>query len=145
MRESQDRTENPRTVLVVDDEPLVLSVAARMLTVAGYKALTASSGSDALALCLEEAEPIDVLLTDVNMPNMNGFELARRIVSHKANVPIMFMTGQASESAYRVLIQSQPGMDGHEVIFKPFTSSELTRRIDSLLEKSQRLNIDRQN
>ena len=66
-----------RTVLVVDDDPLVLEVTADMLRDLGCGVVTAPSGMDALDRLSENAN-IEILVTDLNMPGMNGYELAQR-------------------------------------------------------------------
>ncbi|MBX6363454.1 MAG: response regulator [Gemmatimonadetes bacterium] len=73
---------NPPRVLVVDDEPMMLEIAEDLLRAAGFDVLTASRGTDALALTAEERP--DVVLLDIMMPGMDGREVCRRIKSDPA-------------------------------------------------------------
>jgi CheY-like chemotaxis protein len=88
-------------VLIVDDEPIVRDVTQRMLQLAGYSTLTTADGVEALDLCTSSARPIDLLLTDIKMPRMNAADLAHCLAEHKPGMPIMFMTGNASDSEAR--------------------------------------------
>ncbi len=129
--------DTPKTVLVVDDEPIVLGIARKALERAGFSVVTAENGQSALDLCTGLERSIDLLLTDIKMPRMNGVELARCIADHKPGVPILFMTGNASDSEAKELLTAQPGMDGHATIRKPFKSRDLVERVQGLLQSSE--------
>jgi CheY-like chemotaxis protein len=108
-----------------------------MLQLAGYSTLTAADGVEALDLCTSSTHPIDLLLTDIKMPRMNGADLAYCLAEHRPGMPIMFMTGNASESEVKRILTSQPGLDGHAVIGKPFTMGKLVSAIERLMAKSE--------
>jgi len=100
---------NGPTVLVVDDEPAVRHVITRLLSEAGYRVLTAMSGPEALDR-LQEAGPIQVLLTDLRMPTMNGVQLALRVLHLWPGTRVVIMAAYPSEDplAWPVLIKPFP-------------------------------------
>jgi two-component system, cell cycle sensor histidine kinase and response regulator CckA len=81
-----------QTILVVDDEPLVLKLCSQILTQAGYSVLAASDGKSAIKVC-ESGAPIDAALLDVIMPGMNGPELADSLAKWRPEIRIVFMSG----------------------------------------------------
>ena len=82
------------TVLVVDDEPVVRLVAARLLERRGYGVVQAADALQALQQLEDAASPIDLVLTDVRMPYVSGVELAAMIRERWPRVPVLFMSGQ---------------------------------------------------
>jgi CheY-like chemotaxis protein len=80
-----------KNVLLVDDEPAVLTSIGLMLETAGYQAQTASSGAEALAAL--KKTPFDLLIVDNHMPGMSGLELANTAKSHWPTLPILMFTG----------------------------------------------------
>ncbi|HET7281967.1 MAG TPA: response regulator [Sphingomicrobium sp.] len=107
------------TVLLVEDEPTVRSVAERALTRHGYTVITAESGEDALAV-LAKNEPIDLLISDVVMPGMDGPTMVREARQSRPELKILFMSGYAEE-------QLRKSIDIENVNFlpKPFSVTEL--------------------
>jgi CheY-like chemotaxis protein len=87
----------PRTVLVVDDEPKVRAVAAAFLETLGYQVLQAGDGLQALELFDEHRDEIALVLSDVMMPEFDGFELAQTLAEIGCKAPIGFMTGCVPE------------------------------------------------
>lgn len=102
-----------RTVLVVDDEPLVLEVTATMLEDLGCSVVTAGSGGEALAV-LSENHQIEILITD-NMPGMDGYELADQAARIRPELRILLLSGREG--------------DGHglPMLRKPFLEEDLAR------------------
>ncbi len=80
------------TVLVVDDEEMLRLVVCRELREAGFVVLEAGNGSEALRLVQQDAEPIDVVVTDVMMPGMDGHELGRQLARHQPALPVVYMS-----------------------------------------------------
>lgn len=122
------------TILVVEDEPSVRDVTARILTRLGYKVLTAAEAGQARRLLADTALPRpDLLLTDVMMPGMTGPELAERVAAEHPGIRILFMSGYPGDELDRV------GLRAEEVEFlqKPFTPAELAERIRDLLEEPE--------
>ena len=107
------------TVLLVEDEPMVRSVAERALTRHGYSVITADNGEDALAI-LAKNEPIDLLISDVVMPGMDGPTMVREARQSRPELKILFMSGYAEE-------QLRKSIDIENVNFlpKPFSVTEL--------------------
>ena len=81
-----------RTVLVVDDEELLRHYVARVIANEGYRVFVAGDGLDALALFDIGAPPIDLVITDIKMPVMDGIETTRRIVSQYPNIRVLVLT-----------------------------------------------------
>jgi len=107
------------TVLLVEDEPMVRSVAERALTRHGYTVITADNGEDALAI-VNGGEPIDLLISDVVMPGMDGPTMVREARKSRPELKILFMSGYAEE-------QLRKSIDIENVNFlpKPFSVIEL--------------------
>src|ERR1700694_868443 len=85
-------------ILVVDDEPAVLNLVKLILKTARYAVLTACSGQQALAFAENQKRSIDLLLTDINMPQISGLELACRVSEIVPHLPVIFMTGCREDS-----------------------------------------------
>ncbi|HEV8530825.1 MAG TPA: response regulator, partial [Methylomirabilota bacterium] len=81
------------TILVVDDDPEVLALAADLLGVAGYKVMSTGDPCEALRFARTRSEPIHLLLTDVLMPFMSGSKLAEELRSIHPEVKVLFMSG----------------------------------------------------
>jgi signal transduction histidine kinase/ActR/RegA family two-component response regulator len=117
------------TVLVVEDEPAIMRLAERILSRNGYKTLVASDARDALKIL--EAEDVDLVLTDVVMPQMSGKELATRMGLSRPDAKVIYMSGYSEE------IIAQHGLLSVEESYlqKPFSSEDLLRRIDQTLSR----------
>ena len=121
-------TSRAATVLIVDDEPTVLAVAARMLERAGYRAIAAPDGETALAE-LASGTSIDVVLLDVTMPGLNGAEVHARIREIDGTVPVVAMSGFSEEETRQRFASVGPV----GFIPKPFTPSALAEVVASTL------------
>ena len=115
----QDELWGSGTVLLVEDEPMVRSVAERALTRHGYTVITADNGEDALAV-LDSGEEIALLISDVVMPGMDGPTMVREARKTRPDLKILFMSGYAEE-------QLRNSIDIEHVNFlpKPFSVTEL--------------------
>ena len=111
-----------RKLLVVDDEPLVRMGTADMLEEMGHEVLEAANGTDALRL-LDEHSDIDAVVTDYAMPQMNGAQLARLVHEKHAKLPVLLITGFASEALDPAMPQ----------LLKPFRHDDLADAIEHLL------------
>jgi two-component system cell cycle sensor histidine kinase/response regulator CckA len=118
------------TVLLVEDEPQVRSVASRMLMRLGYSVLEAKSPEDALDVAEHAGLNIDVLLTDLVMPQMNGRELADRLIARHPKLKVMFMSGYTEDAVI------QRGVAAHSVAFlpKPLTPDALAHSLRNVLD-----------
>ncbi|MEU7908036.1 PAS domain S-box protein [Actinoplanes sp. NPDC049118] len=115
------------TVLVVEDEPALGRIVARILTEGGYLVLSAVSGPDALALDAEQG--CDMLLTDVIMPEMSGPRLVELLEQRHSGLPVLFMSGYSDG-----LLGSHNVLDPDiAFIEKPFTGEGLLRAVDAVL------------
>lgn len=115
-------------ILVVDDEAPVRRAVARLVTGAGFHAIAAADGAEALAIL--EKEPIDLLLTDVVMPGMSGVALAALVAERFPRTAIVFMSGYAHDAI------TEHGLDSTKVPYlqKPFTRLELVRWVERTLK-----------
>lgn len=121
------------TVLVVEDDPAVRLLVIDVLEMLGYQALEAADGNAAIRL-LESTEAVDMLVTDVGLPGMNGRQLADVARQQRPGLPVLFMTGYAKQAASADFLE--PGMD---MISKPFNLDALAKRVrDMLAENDQR-------
>ena len=121
------------TILLVEDEPLILEMATAMLTPLGYTVLPAATPATALRLAREHAGTIDLLLTDVVMPEMNGRELAARLVEIRPGLRRLFMSGYTADViASRGVLE-----EGVEFVQKPFTRKRLVARIRQVLDRQE--------
>jgi two-component system, cell cycle sensor histidine kinase and response regulator CckA len=116
-----------RTILLVEDEQLVRDAALAILASHGCRVLVAGDPKVALGLCADHPGTIDLLLTDVIMPGMNGRELAERALELRPDLRVLFMSGYTEGSIAGVL---EPGV---EFVDKPFTPDGLVRRVVDLL------------
>ncbi len=117
------------TTLVVEDEQLVRDLVCRTLRRAGYTVLVASNGEEALAVSRATPGAIDLVVTDVVMPRMNGSELASRLAVERPGIRVLFVSGYANE-----ILDVRGGLvPGTEYLQKPFTPSVLLDRVRELL------------
>ncbi len=119
------------TVLVVDDEPAVRAIAARILKRAGFRILQAPDGAGALEL-IDRHGPPNVVLTDVMMPGISGAELARRLKERWPGLPIVFMSGYSAEDLHR---QGATATEG-DLIQKPFMPDALVASVTAALSRA---------
>ncbi|GMV24231.1 MAG: hypothetical protein AMXMBFR58_02620 [Phycisphaerae bacterium] len=116
------------TILLVDDEALVRSVAAMTLKAAGYRVIEAASPEDAMVVSETHDGPIHLLLSDVSMPTMNGAKLARIIRQSRPGLRVVLSSGYGEEST--------SGADDVLFLAKPYTPDELLAHIRTALAKA---------
>lgn len=112
-------------VLVAEDEPVVRDIIASLLRGLGYHAIEASSAEEALATSLDQ--PVDLVLADVDLPDMSGRDLAERLAERSPATRVLFMSGFDDDAA---------GRASGAFLQKPFTGSTLGRRIRDLLDQA---------
>jgi len=117
------------TVLVVEDEQDVRDLVERILTRAGYKVKACSGAGEAITLCRESSESIDLLLSDVVMPDMPGSDLAE-IIRSSGKIKTLFMSGYTEN----VIVHRNILDEGVNFINKPFSSRELLRKVREVLD-----------
>jgi len=121
------------TVLIVEDEDAVRRLAERILRSAGYQVLAAASGGDALVLCEKLGDAIDLLLTDVVMPQMSGRELAERLSKSSPGLKVLYMSGYTDNA----IVHHGVLDPGTRFIGKPFAAAELTRKVREVLDEGK--------
>ena len=114
------------TILVVDDEEPVRKMMAKMLQRSGFTILEAPGGTEALEICGQH-NGIQLLITDVTMPGLNGFDLADQVAERWPSLKILFISGYANGYAFRRKIADRP------LLGKPFTADELCAKVRELL------------
>jgi len=117
------------TVLIVEDEEWVLNLSKEMLATLGYKVLAAMRTDEAVRLTREYAGNIDLLLTDVVMPDMNGKDLAERIMTIKPGIKRLYMSGYTADVITRQGILDE----GIQFIQKPFSLRDLAAKVREAL------------
>jgi two-component system, cell cycle sensor histidine kinase and response regulator CckA len=120
-----------RTILVVDDDPVVRNLVARALERIGYFVCEAESGELALELLARRTPAVDLVLTDIMMPQLSGLDLARLVAERWPELRLVFMSGGIVPSA------TQRPSDVPEVpcLRKPFTSQQLAEWVRSALDR----------
>ena len=118
------------SVLIVDDQYSVGTIIAKYLEKKGYKAIQASSSQEVLEYLVENKNNIDLLLTDIVMPEINGIDLANIVRKQNSNIKILLMSAYSNDPAIRGKIDSH----GYEFIEKPFDYDDLQLRISSILQ-----------
>ncbi len=117
-----------RTVLLVDDNDYVRQMICVILELANYRVIEAGSGDHALDLSDKHQGPIDLLLTDIQMPGMKGDELAEAMLQRRPGIKVLCMSGDLG-----VLLDRCTSASDVPFIAKPFRSEELLGRIASLI------------
>ena len=125
-----DSVRGTETVLVVEDEPEVRSLVERVLKSHGYRVLVADRPSEALTISSKPEVRLDLMVTDVIMPEMNGCELARRLHSDRPEMPILFLSGYTDQAIARQGILN-PGV---ALLEKPFRPRDLAARVREALD-----------
>ena len=119
-------------VLVVDDEPDIIRLVARVMEVLGHDVVTASNGPKALEMA--RTEQPDLIVVDLDLPQLNGLEVCKKVKTGAAtsHIPIVMMT-----AAYVSLADAKraSGVGADEYIFKPFMSETLMRTVARLLPR----------
>src|SRR6516225_9693487 len=121
------------TVLVVEDDDLILDAMTRMLVREGYLVLTAASGHDAIGLLHAPLQPINVLVLDVNLPDVSGIDLCARIRELHPNLPVVVCTGSTDPADADGLAN----MGVHGYFHKPVSMVDLLASVEGTLPCAQ--------
>ena len=116
-------------ILLVEDQTFVRQAMAAALTSSGYTVLIAADGAQALEACRDASQPIDLLVSDMVMPGMNGDELAKRFQAVHPSGRVLLMSGYAEELTSRPWFPSQSSC-----LRKPFSAGTLIKVVGELLE-----------
>jgi CheY-like chemotaxis protein len=115
--------------LVVEDEPTVRRLACRVLRANGYQVIEAGDPATALKIAGEQAQPMDLLVTDIVMPGMTGPALAERLLAGWPLLKVLYITGYAEEAIQRQGLLPAGGA----LLEKPFTAQQLTDQVRQVL------------
>jgi CheY-like chemotaxis protein len=117
------------TILLVEDEPMILEMTTEMLELIGYRILAANRPGKAIQMAGEYPGTIHLLLTDVVMPEMNGWDLASKLLTRRPDLKCLFMSGYTAD------VITQQGFLNKDMSFiqKPFSMSDLTGKIREVL------------
>ena len=119
----------PETILLVEDEPAVRSVARRTLERKGFRVIEAANGEEALRVADQDGVTIDLLLSDVLMPGTTGSALAEELRKRHSGLKVLLMSGY--DESY--LAAHTSPVAGAEFLEKPFTPSDLVSKVQSTL------------
>ena len=128
-RDPKAESRGPETILIVEDEELVRNLGAQILESRGYNVLKASDGAEALTV-IENEPLIDLLITDVMMPNMSGPQLSEKAALIRPSLKMLFMSGYTDDALFRQGIKEKDG----NFIQKPFSYDTLIRKVRARLD-----------
>lgn len=131
MQIDDTRSAGGGTILLVDDEDMVLEVGARVLEKLHYAVLTAGNGQDAVALFARHADRIALVILDMNMPGMSGGVVFEELRKLKPDVKILLTSGYGLDGQIQELLAS--GACGF--VQKPFSIAALTQKLSGILLK----------
>lgn len=119
-----------KTVLVVEDEPLILALSVAILKRQGYRVLSAADGVEGAVQFAREFQSIDILVTDISLPGMRGPDLARFARQFRSDLKVLFASG----SLHLEVPNPTTIIEGSAYLSKPFTTQELLSTVQALLD-----------
>ena len=130
--ERKEALQSGHTILLVEDEEAILEMTGEMLESFGFKVISARSPGEAINLSIETSDKIDILLTDVVMPEMNGRDMAEKIMTYHPDIKCVFMSGYTAD-----VIASHGILDeGMNFLHKPFTMKKLRETLEQVAGKN---------
>ncbi|HBZ56783.1 MAG TPA: hypothetical protein DEO88_15380, partial [Syntrophobacteraceae bacterium] len=127
--------EGTETVLLVDDEEMIRKLTAEVLRGCGYTVMAAGHGEEAIRMCSDCDHPVDLLITDLVMPGMNGLELAERLNLLIPSLKVLYMSGYATRS----IDQGKILKVGRNFLQKPFSPAVLAQTVRRILDEPRAL------
>ena len=124
--------QHSRTVLVVEDDTQIRILMAAILKRGGYQVLMADNGGAAQALCRDHDGPIDLLLTDMMMPDMNGREVADRLRSQRPALKVLIVSAYGGSPS----VMNEMETSGIPFLAKPVTPSVLLNKVQEVLGRA---------
>jgi DNA-binding response OmpR family regulator len=123
-----------KKVLIAEDEPDIRGLVAFSLQYAGFVVVEALNGEEAIKKA-EEEQP-DLILLDVRMPKMNGYEACRKLKAQEStkHIPVIFLSARGQEAEIKHGLE----LGAEEYILKPFAPDELYRRVETILRRLER-------
>ncbi|MBI4566540.1 MAG: response regulator [Planctomycetes bacterium] len=131
--ETRSYSKASETILLLEDDDALRGFACRVLRMRGFTVLEAGSGEDAIKISITHPGPIDLLLTDIVMPEMNGPEVARQIRKVRKGIRVLYMSGY-SENA---IVHQGVLEPGTSLLEKPFSLQALARKVREVLDAPQ--------
>jgi CheY-like chemotaxis protein len=132
VREADNEGLMKQTILLVEDETIIRGLMCEVLEREGYKVLACADPKEGIETCLRNSAQIDLLLTDVVMPGMNGREMANQILEILPELRVVFMSGYTEQA----LLQGELS-PRFEYLQKPFTLETLTRKLAQALAQTE--------
>ena len=123
--------EKPRTILLIEDEPVVENVIRKLLEREGYNVLSAADGQDALKLFEQHSGVLALMLVDIALPDVSGAEFIERIPTLTPRIPVVFITGLGTLDR-QVLELTRKNFP---VLYKPFRPAELVRAVATAIAR----------
>ncbi len=120
------------TILLIEDDPMVRAVALRGLTANGYNVIEATNGNEGLLAYASHAREIALVITDVIMPGITGYEVEAELRKRNPNLPVLFMSGYSRESLNR----SSGDAPARPFLSKPFTPDTLAEKVREMMDQS---------
>jgi two-component system cell cycle sensor histidine kinase/response regulator CckA len=118
------------TVLLAEDDDALRALASRVLVALGYNVLLARTGREALRIVADHRGPIDLIATDVVMPEMNGSQLVEKVLEARPDIRVLFMSGYTDDEVMRRGV-----IDGQTAFLqKPFTPDLLAHKVREVLD-----------
>ncbi|OPX28819.1 MAG: hypothetical protein B1H06_02540 [Candidatus Cloacimonas sp. 4484_143] len=116
---------NKARILIVDDEPINIMIAERILQKNGYETISVNHGNDALEIL--QTKPVDLILLDIMMPDINGFEVCGKLMQNEKtkDIPVIFLTAVTDKES--IIKGFEVG--GKDYLTKPFNTTELVARV----------------
>jgi DNA-binding NtrC family response regulator len=133
-RETEAAPEDTACILVVEDEQLVRDLAERVLSLHGYRVLSAPEGRTALSLFKEHGKAIDLVLLDLTMPGLSGAEVFESMVAERPDARVLITSGYAEEEGQNLM--RHPAVVGF--LGKPYRIDRLLERVQSALPSERR-------
>lgn len=128
-RYAQPNSDERLRILIVDDDASLRKILYRILESGGYDVLSAGSGDEALAICRRSSPAVDLLITDYNMPGMNGLELGRECTAIQSELPVLHISGAPLDEGLRAELEKPL----RRFLPKPFRRDELLRTCKEML------------
>ncbi|HMK52632.1 MAG TPA: response regulator, partial [Thermodesulfobacteriota bacterium] len=120
---------NKERVLVVDDEASVREMVSKIINLIGHEVVTTGSGKEALEIL--KKEPFSIMITDVKMPEMDGFELMKEVSTQFPNIHMICMTAHGASYTYTDVV----GAGATDYITKPFTIDEMRAKLNRVVRE----------
>ena len=121
-------------ILLVDDEEMIVELESRMLERFGYRVTSSRNGAEALEIFRASPDSFDLVVTDMNMPNMTGDRLAGELIAIRQDIPVIICTGFSE----RISSAEAKALGVKEFLMKPITLSEMAEKVRKVLDEAKK-------